>query len=572
MNNQDDNVSEQEVHSVKLKQYNSGRGYPVEPVYSVDNGECEENSDTESTDTEDPENRRIASDYTAFRVYSDRGVKASEAQANNVASLVSQPSPIDTNMSEIDDIIPNKGEECFDIKTGKSYRENAIDSKTIGNKTTKLMKLISDENTSITGKIKIADYLCDKLCDIYRLSLEKHEVICKNLQQAVYDGDNIPIPLRLRYMRFRNETVPYPVSIWLYGNGISKKLQTVPYFQILKYILHSYLVDEETTTKILTEFEELFTDENTSEYTKMEIADIFLLNNRKERGEEMLNVLRTRGLRLELGNTETPDAMRMQRLITVYGDSQNVHSHDMNDSVLSACVHLIGLIEETDFDPEEVRSELMRVAPSYKEQIDIVLERIQIDTSRFTYKSDRFGLLSVFSCLWTYIKRHPSKDELLLRLVEEIDAMARYCTTGHVSRFINVIQGYTNDEKLQVRISDKEQIKSVVAHYLNTVCEKAGDEVLDAMMGGDQTPFYKFVETKMNDRIPKIVEEYGDVQEHIVEAIKSYTKWDNWSLMDNRLTVTGVHNSLKKEPEVELNEDIGSKDSECYTQKMCIIV
>ena len=46
--------------------------------------------------------------------------------------------------------------------------------------------------------------------------------------------------------------------------------------------------------------------------------------------------------------------------------------------------------------------------------------------------------------------------------------MTKYCTTGHLSRLINVLQGYTDDKKLSIVISDEQQIKAVIYNYLDT--------------------------------------------------------------------------------------------------------
>ena len=73
------------------------------------------------------------------------------------------------------------------------------------------------------------------------------------------------------------------------------------------------MATERIKTLILDEFEVLFNDNNVTSDAKMEIADIFLLNKREERGHQILAVLR--GYRVnDISNTST-----------IYDDSQNVH-------------------------------------------------------------------------------------------------------------------------------------------------------------------------------------------------------------------------------------------------------
>lgn len=446
------------------------------------------------------------------------------------AAQVSEKNILQSEVSDIDNELVNELKQNI-------VKESIIDSRNIKTKVTRLMYLLTREKCSPIAKIKIAEFFCNKLCDIYRLSIEKRNVIIQELYTAVYEDNTLPIPVRLYYLRFRNETVPYPVSCQLYENGIRNRLETIPYFQILKYILKSYLITDEIRTSILGEFETIFADDNVSIYTKMEIADIYLLNRRAERGNEMLNIIRN--LENERRRLDPNEAIlvlnKRDRLMTVYGDTQNVHSTDINTSVLNACIRLIDLEQTIDFNTNEVLDTLLENAPHYRRHIETVLQRIEIDTSRFTVKDNSFSLYIVFASLWHYIKRHSSYNELKDRMIEEMVAMAKYCTTGHLSRFINVIQGYTDDEELQVRISDEEQIKSVVAHYLDTVLSDAPDNVVDAMISDDQKPFYDYIVIKMNIKIPSILEEYGNIQEHIVTAIKRYSRWDHWELMDNIL-------------------------------------
>jgi hypothetical protein len=399
------------------------------------------------------------------------------------------------------------------------------------------MKAIKSKKTSNEGKIKIADFICNKLYDIYVLPFDKQEIIITELEKVIFNSEDMPIPLRLFYLKFRNECVTYSVSVKLFHKGVRDNMRVIPYFQILKYILRANinLRKEEHCLEVLNEFDQLFNNEDVSIYTKMEIADIFLLNNRTTRGLEMLDILRRLEYNLILDANDANNAALYKRVLTVYSDSQNVHDTNVNDSVLKACVHLMEIEPPNSFDTETVRQILKEISPEHNDIIDTVLERIEIDTSSFTWNNNRFGLYDVFSSLWSYIRKHSSFSELCTRLIEEMSAMVKYCTTGHVSRFINTIQGYTEDEKLQVRITQEQQIRAVVVHYLDTVITNATEDVTDAMIGDDKTAFYEFIVDKMNNRIPQLLEDYGEIQESIINTVKSYSLWDHWSIINRTL-------------------------------------
>lgn len=460
-----------------------------------------------------------------------------DTRSTAIVLAVTEPTPIQKTATEIDDILETDKFSIAQPNSINSGKENIIDSKNLAKKIRTCMKVLKSSKTSDEGKIKIADFICNKLYDIFRLPFDKQEVIVKELKNVIFKAENMPVPLRLYYLKFRNEYVPYTVSVQLFKQGVRDKMRVIPYFQILKYILKSNMTlrKDEHCEAILDEFEKLFNNEKVSIYTKMEIADVFLLNNRKERAYEMLNYLRDLEYNMIRNSYDTNNATMYQRIQTVYGDSQNVHGTELNDSVMKSCVYLMELEPPNGFNAKEVKEILTKMSPQNCDTINTVLERIEIDTSRFIWKDNRFGLYDVFSSLWFYIKKHPASSELYMRLIEEISAMAKYCTTGHVSRFINVIQGYTDDEKLCVRISYEQQIKSVVGHYLDMMMLNASEDVNEAMIGDDKQPFYDFITNKMNDRIPQLLKEYGEVQEEIINVIKIYSTWNYWELANQKL-------------------------------------
>lgn len=459
-----------------------------------------------------------------------------DTRAMAIAASVLNYTPIQETKTEIDDVLKTDKFSTAPISNVNAGKENIVDSKNLSKKIRILMKAIKNKKASPEGKIKIAEFICNKLCDIYLLSDKKKNIIIKELKNTIFNTEDMLIPLRLYYLKFRNESITYPVSIQLFHEGVRDKMRLVPYFQILKYILRSNILlrKDQDCSEVLDEFDQLFNNPEVSIYTKMEIADIFLINDRIERGNEMLNTLRE----LEVNLIQNPiDNMTInqERIKTVYNDSQNVHSSNLNESVLKACVSLMEIEHPGGFNSEKVKLILQEISPEYKDIINTVLERIEIDTSRFKWKDNIFGLHDVFSSLWKYINKHSSSDELYKRLIEEMVAMTKYCTTGHISRFINVIQGYTDDEKLSVHISDEQQIRAVIGHYLDTMLMNAGDDIADSMIGTNQEPFYHFIVNSMNNHIPQLLEDYGEVKDYIISSVKSYSNWDYWEITDKTI-------------------------------------
>ena len=389
-----------------------------------------------------------------------------------------------------------------------------------------LLGKLNDKDTASMEKVKILNFFCNKLTDIIRIPPKMEENLIDNIYNSVYNLIDLPLVTRLYYMRYRNEKISFKSSVKLFENGIRNMLRPVSYFQILKYILKNSLVNKNTTETIFNEFEEIFVSPTISLYIKMEIADIYILNNKIERGNQMLDIIRRR-----------VTAKNEQK--TIYDDSQNVHNTKINESVLKVACNLIEIYGETILteigDELEIQKVLTELSPQNKKVIKNVMERIQIDTSSFKYKKNHFSLYITVANLWTFIKKHKLSDDLKLRLIEEMVDMEKYCSTGHLSRFINVIQGFTDNEDLCVRISDEAQMKSVVSNILEKILLNAPDNVLDGMIETNQGVFIDYVIIHINKKIPELIKEYGNVEDHILTSVINYTKNEKITLENGLL-------------------------------------
>ena len=415
----------------------------------------------------------------------------------------------------------------------KNNKGCIIDSENITEKVNKCMIILDNDKISDISKIKIADFICTKLYKLYFLSIEKSQKISYVISEIVYKNETMIPSLRLYYLKFLNDKISFNISNTVFLKGIKNKISLISYFQILKHLLKSVYTEITQKNNILNEFEHIFNNPLTTLYSKMEIADIFILNNRRHRGYEMLNIIRRE--ELFLNNQILEEEENKINNKTFYQDSQNVHNSDLNESVLKVCVNIILLEQETQFNPKEVKKILFDIFPSETKIIEKVIERIEIDTTEFKFKNDKFNLYVLFSSLWSYINKHQYKNELYKRLGEEFISMSLYCSTGHLSRLINTIQGYTTNDDLVIKISDKDQIKSVINTYLEKQFLNASDKVTDSILDEDKTPFYDFIVNQINKNILHIKKEYGEVNEHIINAIEQYTQKSGWIIENDKL-------------------------------------
>jgi hypothetical protein len=144
-------------------------------------------------------------------------------------------------------------------------------------------------------------------------------------------------------------------------------------------------------------------------------------------------------------------------------------------------------------------------------------------------------LYIVFSNLWAFIVKHKHSTELKIRLLEEIIEMSMYCSSGHLSRFMNVIQGYTDIDDLCIHISQEAQIDSVIFMKMNSILKDAPDTVMDSMISDQPDIFIDFIVTHINMEMPKLIQEYGNVYDIILMSITNYTKYKNFIIEKGKL-------------------------------------
>jgi hypothetical protein len=118
--------------------------------------------------------------------------------------------------------------------------------------------------------------------------------------------------------------------------------------------------------------------------------------------------------------------------------------------------------------------------------------KLNFNVNKNEYVTLELLFISVFLWITEYprydiqIKSHPSynnevRKNAMFRLLEEMENMEGYCNSGHFARLINVLQGFTQDPALQIKISDYEQCKAVITNFLNKKLQNCEDDILEEL-------------------------------------------------------------------------------------------
>jgi len=227
---------------------------------------------------------------------------------------------------------------------------------------------------------------------------------------------------------------------------------------------------------------------------------------------------------------------------SVYEDSQNVHNSKINQTVIKVTetlynqaeniINLKGVSKEENYSHkntclQEIKNFLVNKYPEKSSLLEDSIEYIRSSTASFgtNFLSMTDALLSLW--IWIQSQKADVIDELESRLLEELKEMNGLCTTGHLSRLMNVIQGFTEDENLCIRISNIEQCSSVVKKYLTKELMECTDpDVMDGMTSDNVQACQKyifFLRKKIANKLLEWKKEYGnDMLENIVTIVNGF--------------------------------------------------
>jgi hypothetical protein len=155
---------------------------------------------------------------------------------------------------------------------------------------------------------------------------------------------------------------------------------------------------------------------------------------------------------------------------TLYDNAQNVHTREVEDSVLQALEFLQtfelmkyeGKAIAIDFVEKKIEEATQEDTPEKKEKIDISFNRIVMD--RALYSKYNCTLSHILLKVWTYLTGHKNESEIKKRLIEELCDMAGTCSSGFASRLVNTISGFGD---FSMKISWRDQIAANLTGRLN---------------------------------------------------------------------------------------------------------
>ena len=216
-------------------------------------------------------------------------------------------------------------------------------------------------------------------------------------------------------------------------------------------------------------------DEELDIFIRADAADVLLGHGNQEVQEQARMIINALGTKVGYG---------------IYENTQNVHADSVEESFRASLDTLLkwrndnqSLIKsfEDTLDDFNARKSTGERTPEEIKNTEMAFFRIMMGSTLY----NGFTTQSLFCTTHAWINHRDDKEkvELWKRLDEEISDMVNTCTTGIVSRLVNVLSGWGG---FKISISFKDQIKSNFAGRLNAVAR----EVVEHAEAGDHS-FYK---------------------------------------------------------------------------------
>lgn len=409
------------------------------------------------------------------------------------------------------------------LKKPKTKRRDNIKPKVSTNDTISRRKTLAiiAGKYMITDK-KIIDYMQDRLEDIDmdKMSMdEKLLFCCKHLFEVVDD----------------------PMTKMLIGQYITIKTHdNKDIYKVFDYILQ-LANDYGISTNIRMNAVDILLQSNNTRYIKQanrvlesirQIGDNRRINQMLPPNEDialqygLLNDMLTLDAQTQLEQTNrlvnaTKDVPR-----TVFEDSQNVHNTGINESVLILARELV---KEYNPAPNILTFNYNLIAdmnPEERAVIEKSLHRIMTDSSTFKYDTN---LYVIFQSLLKYIDtlNEPLKTNVNKRLIEELKEMSGLCVTGHLSRLLNVVQGFEevpNAFKLKMSLDD--EIYSTLKNRFDKLVMES-EELADDMLSDEKILISERLVKETNSYLPTLYSSYSidrknDVLQGSLKAINKY--------------------------------------------------
>ena len=413
----------------------------------------------------------------------EKAIQESKEESKEESFVKSEKTDDDDYKTLFDIISESELKNGFDVSSFKYLPDTFMDieTKTFGNSINNPFLKIYEG--AISDKYDFEDR-CQAVRYMQRISYTGGMEYCIKAALSILKDDKYPFSKRYYFFSNNDAYIKLDYEIvnachkYVYNNF--EEFNSPLLYKLLsaQFILAHFLHTEYDRTSLQTFLLKVAQDKDQTINYRAECADI-LYNYGVEKNyvECATSVIK------ELG-----DLYKQNKASTIYTNSQNVHDTTINKSIIETLRNLIQTVKSKRHSGEVL--EIIRDKYSYleKDRIEKImssLERIMIDTAKY----ELLNMSDILVLVWEYICQSEHNEELEKRLLQELEDMDQTCSTGHLSRILNILSGYFTENVVQITLKD--QLRSnIFARYtklIKMLPEEKQDKINEEMMNNDSS-------------------------------------------------------------------------------------
>jgi len=409
-------------------------------------------------------------------------------------------------------------------------------------------EIINSKSYSENGELSIT-YIIDLICTLSQSKTFENETI--QYLNSILNNENIDCEYRYNKIlslekKLSNQFIKSICFVFI-NNSKNRTLYRILSGQYLLQLCQS--TDDEKI--IIQDIILSFANDTELDYNLRADATDILLNlgtdEYKVIGRELIQLL---------GNIEG-------NVKTIYDDKQNVHATKIEDSVMKMLTTITSYktlkINEIEIDYNYVFEEIKQLlndveilqskdeksckycnkitdetfcSTKCNKYFKIIqsLKRIEADRKQYL----NLLLTNILVKLWSYIQTNDFCEEMVKRLLEELEEMSGTCSTGFVSRLLNSVSGFGG---LNITISYSDQLVANFIGRLNAYTKKIIEP--NSLFVTNEKILFELIEliVNKNNHLIKIKIHLGKnkylSKEQLVEKIKTYLESDKDSKIND---------------------------------------
>ena len=291
---------------------------------------------------------------------------------------------------------------------------------------------------------------------------------CREAAEAIVFDSSIDIYKRYyffsnneRYFKLTDDIVHY-IHPLFFQKGLTEGYPFELIIRSARYILSFYHIETDTRQSVLDWLLDIADDNTEAHRVRAEVADVLITCGEPDEAEFGLGIIEQIGVRKDF-----------------YESEENIHGKDIGKSAKNILRALQTTISKQELDSvscDEIFNYILPYALELvdKQMIDSFFLRVQTDPTRF----ERLTLLDILKLVYLKLKQQPEKyfNTGCVRLYQEISDAVDTCATGYMIRILNVMQGIVEGKEFVLRMSPKDEIRSVVFAKMNLILRSLPSE------------------------------------------------------------------------------------------------